>query len=291
MYTTRKDKPLDPLNFAILARVDLIAQQNNMAYFVIGATARDLVMAHVFGIDAGRATRDVDLAIALEDWRQFDAIKQNFIDTGDFESGVQVHRLYYRPAAHGHAYPLDLIPFGPIERPGNEIAWPPDMQVVMNVAGYAEALRAAIQVDIGNGVILRVVSIPALAALKLLAWQDRGMLDNKDAYDFYFLLRNYTSAGNMDRIYEEMEILLEPNGFDLDLAGAALLGNDVGRILDQATRASIFELLHDQVKRDRLTLHIGRRIDPTVVGLYLAQFERGMTMPLLLPSTPAAASP
>lgn len=90
MYTTRKDKPLDPLNFAILARVDLIAQQNNMAYFVIGATARDLVMAHVFGIDAGRATRDVDLAIALEDWRQFDAIKQSFIDTGDFESGVQV---------------------------------------------------------------------------------------------------------------------------------------------------------------------------------------------------------
>lgn len=31
MYTTRKDKPLDPLNFAILARVDLIAQQNNVA--------------------------------------------------------------------------------------------------------------------------------------------------------------------------------------------------------------------------------------------------------------------
>ena len=49
------------------------------------------------------------------------------------------------------------------------------MATVMNVAGYAEALEHAIQVDVGGGLVVNVVSIPALAALKILAWNDRGL--------------------------------------------------------------------------------------------------------------------
>lgn len=281
MYTTRKDKPLDAVTMAVLARLQSIAQRNAMAYFVIGATARDIVMTHVFGIDAGRATRDVDLAIALENWQQFAAVKQDFIDSGDFQAGTQAHRLYFQQDRHGIAYPVDLIPFGAIERAGNEIAWPPDMQVVMNVAGYAEALHSAIEVDVGDGVLTKVVSLQALAALKLLAWQDRGLEDSKDAYDFFFLLKNYSSAGNIDRVYDAAESLLTPADYDPDLAGAALLGHDAARILDPATRQSLLELLHDPILRDRLVLHVGRRLDPAVVDRFIGQFERGLTLPAL----------
>lgn len=52
-------------------------------------------MTHVFGIDAGRATRDVDFAIALEDWPRFETIKRAFIDSGEFQSlTTEIHRLY-----------------------------------------------------------------------------------------------------------------------------------------------------------------------------------------------------
>lgn len=130
MYTIRKDKPLNPVIHAVLRSLQDVAQAIDLEYFVIGATARDLLMAHVFGIDVTRATRDVDFAVAVEDWSQFALIKRAFVDSGNFEATAdQAHRLYYRRSEFELAYPLDLIPFGGIERPGSIIAWPPDMKV------------------------------------------------------------------------------------------------------------------------------------------------------------------
>jgi predicted nucleotidyltransferase len=47
----------------------------------------------------------------------------------------------------------------------------------MNVAGYREALAAAPAVEIQPGFVVRVVSLPGLAILKLFAWADRGTED------------------------------------------------------------------------------------------------------------------
>jgi predicted nucleotidyltransferase len=74
-------------------------------------------------------------------------------------------------------YPIDLVPFGGVEDPAATIAWPPDRSIVMNVAGYREAFEAAPQVEIDAGLVVRVVSLPGLAILKLFAWADRGAGD------------------------------------------------------------------------------------------------------------------
>lgn len=47
------------------------------------------------------------------------------------------------------------------------------MNVVMNVTAYAEALRFSLEVDVGDHLVVRVISIPGLVALKLLSWNDR----------------------------------------------------------------------------------------------------------------------
>ncbi len=75
MYTIPFNRPLNPNILSILKTLHRIATMHNTSYFVIGATARDILMTHVFGIVTGRATRDVDFAIALEDWSQFKVIK------------------------------------------------------------------------------------------------------------------------------------------------------------------------------------------------------------------------
>ncbi|WP_426103714.1 nucleotidyl transferase AbiEii/AbiGii toxin family protein [Massilia sp. TSP1-1-2] len=276
----QKTRPLNSVIHIILKALHDIAATHQASYFLIGAMARDIVMTHVFGIEADRATRDVDFAIALEDWSQFDIIRQAFIHSGDFQSlTATTHRLYYRPGAHQTAYPLDLIPFGKIAS-ANTIAWPPDMAVVMNVTGYADALEHAIKVDVGTGLIVNVVSIPALAILKILAWNDRGRGDNKDAQDLLYLLRNYHAAGNSNRLFDDASSILESCDFAIDLAGAALLGHDARLFMEESTRRSVLAVLNDPVKLDRLTVQMSRslKIDIAIPASFIHQFQRGVNL-------------
>jgi hypothetical protein len=98
MYTVRTDKPVNPVLIGILAAVQAATQQIGCAYLLVGATARDLLMTHVFGIASRRATHDVDFAIALENWERFDALKAALIASGDFvPASGKVHLLHYKP--------------------------------------------------------------------------------------------------------------------------------------------------------------------------------------------------
>lgn len=281
MYKVSADRPLSQVTLAILDNLQEIAKTFGGGYFIVGATARDILMTHVHGIDAGRATRDIDCAIAVESWALFESIKLALIRTGMFQPSLnQAHRLYFRPDEFNEAFPLDLIPFGAVEAPGNVIAWPPDLNVLMSVAGYAEALRTAIPVEVGEGIVVNVVSIPALAALKLLAWQERGLEDDKDAQDFYFLIANYHRAGNETRLFDDVPAVLESTGYDINLAGAVLLGNDTRLTLDASTHDAVCQVLKDPRKRDRLVIHMDRAsaANSSVTPGYLEAFERGMNL-------------
>jgi predicted nucleotidyltransferase len=65
---------------------------------VTGATARDILLVGVFGLETGRGTRDVDLAIAVDGWPQFEAVKTRLVETGAFEADERViHQLFHLP--------------------------------------------------------------------------------------------------------------------------------------------------------------------------------------------------
>jgi predicted nucleotidyltransferase len=279
MYTIRADKPINPVILEILASVRALAQRLGYSYLLIGASARDMLMNHVFGIESRRATHDVDFAVALADWDSFYLLRNALLESGDFApSESRSHLLYYRPGEHDKAFPLDLIPFGGVEQDEHQIAWPPDMSVVMNVTGYAEALASALEVDVGDGLVVPVVSIPALAVLKLLAWNDRGLQDNKDAQDLFFLLQHYHEAGNHERLYDDAYALLEHCEFDLVAAGAALLGYDAGIGLNVDSRDYLFAVLADPRKRDRIIVHMTRPTgaNAETAAALLSEFERGL---------------
>jgi predicted nucleotidyltransferase len=281
MHKVAAERPLDATTLEILRYLDGSFSRQDIGYFLLGATARDILMYHVFGIPTGRATRDVDFAIALETWTQFDQIKNLLLATGKFTpSADAVHRLHYVVDEGGQGYPVDLIPFGRIEDDASQIAWPPDQAILMNVTGYAEAMQIASVIEVDAGLAIKVVSLPGLAALKLLAWVDRGKRDPKDAQDLFFLLKNYTGAGNEARLYEHAMSLLEHCGFDPDLAGAALLGIDCRRAMAADTIRQIRTVLDDLSKRDRLVLHMGGRSEETAANAlrYLDQFRYGLDL-------------
>lgn len=54
------------------------ASSEKIDFFMIGATARDLVYAK-FNINPGRATRDVDFGIRVSSWKNFDKLKKQLI--------------------------------------------------------------------------------------------------------------------------------------------------------------------------------------------------------------------
>ncbi len=103
----------------------------------------------------------------------------------------------------------------------------------MTVLGYREAFAAATTVHLPDNEQIAVASLPALAILKIVAWHERRReTRGKDAYDLWFLLRNYLNAGNDARIYSEASHLLQSEDFDVDRACAWLLGADARRVLE-----------------------------------------------------------
>ena len=222
-------------------------------------TARDLLLTHVFGIPARRATHDVDFAVAVEDWNQFEDLKTRLLAREGFDTSERMkQRLYYDGEKKEAGYPIDLVPFGGITQGTDEISWPPDMAVTMNVVGYGEVLAAAVSVEIAEGVNIRVASLPGLAILKLVAWSDRGASNSKDAQDLYHLMANYAQAGNIDRLYGDEFPMLEAAEHDPDIAGACLLGKDVALLANESTRLALKKILEESY--DALALEMVKSI-------------------------------
>jgi predicted nucleotidyltransferase len=123
----------------------------------------------------------------------------------------------------------------------------------MNVAGFEEALASSVFVEVDRDLTLRVASIPGLTLLKLVAWLDRSRETDKDAADLYRLLASYSDAGNVDRLYDHEMDLLEALGFDLELAGAEMLGRDVARVCSREALEQVRSLIKSERELERLT--------------------------------------
>lgn len=240
----RLRSPLDPLTIRLLHRIDRLAREADCSYFVAGATARDLVLVHVHGLRPGRATRDVDFGVAVQNWEQFTKLKQRAEASGAFRAHPHaIQRLFFIDAETGAELLVDLIPFRGVTSSYYMIEWPPNRDVVMNVAGFEEALESSVPLLVEDGLSVRVASIPGLAILKLVAWMDRRNITNKDAADLYQLIVTYGDAGITDRLYDQEMALLEAHGFDTQLADADLLGQDAVRLCRHSTRKLVTGLL------------------------------------------------
>ena len=63
-----------------------------------------------------RATKDVDFAVVLPDWRAFAQLKGHLIrDHGFADEARQQHRLVFRAEGPGCGTPIDLVPFGGLQ--------------------------------------------------------------------------------------------------------------------------------------------------------------------------------
>ncbi|GAB3627359.1 hypothetical protein PTE30175_02047 [Pandoraea terrae] len=216
MPKLRLKTPVPPDKAALLRMMASLTAEMHLDYFVVGATARDMLMHYLHGFPIRRASPDIDFAIALSDWQMFDRVRAALLAYPSIAQDARIpHRLIYTPEDSA-AFPLDLVPFGDVADQHANVVWPPDMAVVMSVVGYEDALAGAVLVEIADDLDVPVASIPGLVVTKFIAWRGRGMENEKDAVDLRYLIEHYHDAGNLDRLYGEEAVLLTACEFVLD---------------------------------------------------------------------------
>jgi predicted nucleotidyltransferase len=235
------------LHANVLADVEAVAASIGAQLLIVGAFARDLHLLYRYAIATHRETEDVDVALSLPDWQTYEALRARLIESGNFRTaGAAAQRLRHRSDL-----PVDFVPFGPLETPGRKIAWPPRGEFVMDVFGVREALGTAHQIVLPGDVKARVVSLPALALLKIVCWHDRHyQYPRKDAHDLNLIIRNYLFAGNEDRLWSKFASWTREEDFDYERAGARMLGYDVRSLLDEDGVERIGSILSKQSDQD-----------------------------------------
>lgn len=128
-------------------------------FYVIGATARDLVLSGIHNQPSGRRTADLDIAIAIKDWDKFDQISKELCKIEGFHKSNKQKQLFW----YNRDYKLDIVPFGEVAKADNNIYWPPEEEFAMSVAGFTEVANNTLDVTIDNEFSIKVASYPSLS--------------------------------------------------------------------------------------------------------------------------------
>ncbi len=224
----RPSRPIDPAIVAVLRAVHAAAHAQRLDFFIAGALARDIWLDYIYQVPVARLTRDIDVGIQVSSWSEFEGLRERLISDAAFTPDAhRLHRLFMPSSG----VPLDIVPFGGVEDSERRIAWPPEGETVMSLWGFAEAFRAAPLLELAPQLFVRVTSLAGLAALKLFSWSERGRETNRDAVDFWLILRNYGDPCHRERLLLEEDEMLTAEDYDVSRAGARLLGADMGQIL------------------------------------------------------------
>ncbi|OJU76348.1 MAG: hypothetical protein BGO09_15540 [Bacteroidetes bacterium 47-18] len=243
-YNISSEKLEHPLLKKLLDELIPVFQKLEIKFFVIGATARDIIM-ELHGEKSGRRTQDIDIAIAVDKWEEFSTIEKEITQLPDFEKDPkQQQRFLYL-----NDFQLDVVPYGGITTAEDKIFWPPDQSFAMTVLGFQEAEKDLVRVKIDDTLEIDIVSLTGIFILKLVAWKDRHHKGNKDADDMGFILQNYLNIHEERAATEHYEEVYEIEDFTTIKAGTALLGIDINNLLtdNETNKAKLKAIIESEI--------------------------------------------
>ncbi len=234
----------NPLLKELLYKLTDFFQSVSLDFFIIGATARDIILSGIYNQASARRSIDLDIAIAIKEWEKFNQIAEGLCQIKEFtKDPFQKQRFKYK-----NLYSVDIVPFGEIARSDKSIYWPPEEEFAMSVVGFAEVAEKTLEVKIDNEFLVKVASLSGIFILKLAAFNDRKNQTNKDADDMAFIIENYLEI-NLERAVQSHYDIYEVENFDTFIAGASLLGRDLNSILigNELTINSFIQILEEEL--------------------------------------------
>jgi predicted nucleotidyltransferase len=221
-----------------------VADSLNIPFFVVGASARDIILKHCYGIEPPRKTGDIDLGVEVADWEQFRELTESLIATGQFFSTKETQRFLCGVIL------IDILPFGLITDEDKKIRWPPENEIIMSMVGFEEAYEYSITVRLCSDPALdiKLSTLPGLAIMKLISWKDKYPERKRDAGDLLLIMNKYEEAGNSERLYGKELPLLQEENFDARMAGIRLLGRDMAKISNAQTLRIVKSILDAEIE-------------------------------------------
>jgi predicted nucleotidyltransferase len=234
---------IDQQTVAALFAVKGIADSQGIPFFVVGASARDFILKHCYGIEPPRMTTDIDLGVKVADWEQFNKLTDALKTTGRFIPDKMQHQRY-----HFDSVLIDIVPFGPITDKNQRIAWPPEHEIFMSMVGFKEAYEYSITVRLSTTpeLDIQLPTLPGLALMKIVSWREKYPERRKDAEDLLLIMHKYEDAGNFDRLYDKEQDLLQEEEFNTRNASIRLLGQDMAKIADAETLSVVKGILDNE---------------------------------------------
>jgi len=225
-----------------VAAVSRAANQVGVPCLIVGAAARDFLLEYACGIRTGRATEDVDFGVRVNSWSEYEKLVRELEQSAAFTRDKKKRHRFHAP----NSLLIDLVPFGPIAGTGRQIIWPPDEDRGMSVEGFESAMASAVEVlfRVDPPLVVRTASLPGLAVLKIISWDDGYPRRGRDAYDFYIIMNSYMETANLDRLATDARDLATEPIPPLQEIGARLLGRDMANISDQSTARLVVAILH-----------------------------------------------
>jgi len=233
---------LDPFTLEVLTVISEITNSLGMDFFVIGATARDIIFNLKHGIKIERATNDIDFSIRIRSWDDYSTLANTLMENNFYSSKI-VHRFTYKSIPS-----IDIIPFGEISIDSTYIKWPDKDAKVMSIVGFDECFDDAesFRIKTNPPLDIKIASIRGLVMMKLISWKDGFPTRSRDALDILYIIRNYIEAGNFERLQFEHSDLVDDN-FDFELTGAILLGRDISKIANPQTIKVMNAILENEI--------------------------------------------
>ncbi|MBD1888922.1 nucleotidyl transferase AbiEii/AbiGii toxin family protein [Coleofasciculus sp. FACHB-SPT9] len=231
---------LEPKDKKVLADIKAAVDSLELPMLIVGAGARLLIFDKQDKVQ-GRSTKDWDVAIPIASWSNFQTLSDRM--TKGSSPRFSTTQLPHKFIHIGTKTEVDIVPFGGIGEPDQQIEWADGNQ--MNVMGLEEALIHA-SVETIDDLEFQVVNTPAFLVLKLFAWGDRQERTKKDLQDIDFILVHYSDD---DRVFDELAEELAEGQIEYLDAAIYLLGRDIRKIFRDETVVQLNALLERLVHK------------------------------------------
>ncbi|MEM6320626.1 MAG: nucleotidyl transferase AbiEii/AbiGii toxin family protein [Bacteroidota bacterium] len=229
------------------AHLNEVCTKFGTSYFVVGAFARDLLLENIYNQPTGVATRDIDIAITIESWQNYQEVIHFLLQKKGFRKGQNVHE-YISP----ENIQTDIIPYGSIEE-NRTVSFPPNFDTVMNMLGFQEVYKATIQIILDDAVSFKIASIEGIALLKFIAWADRipDRISQKHVTDISLIIKAYFDA-KVAEFATELPYLFDEEHFDTFICSARVLGHRFQQISKKSVQLKIeLNAIFDKILKEK----------------------------------------
>lgn len=217
----------DALGNEYLKRIisDTIEASNDLGidFFGVGALARNIW--YVENDKPPRGTKDVDFGVYIPIEDIYLKLKSKLIQEYKYIQSEEDTFCLISP----DGIPVDFLPFGDIENQSKALIDGKGLTTI-KLDGFEEVYKKGIRtVDLGEGQVINICTVPSIVLLKLIAFDDRPEYRSKDPLDISSIINDFPHIES-DLLWEEYSYL-----YDKDISheeiGVIVLGNEVGKLV------------------------------------------------------------